>query len=174
LARVCFFDPPHFGKNVLIDCSGSQAKASAFIHRAMVPESAMVEAVMYAAIGFFTASLLTLAIVPLLHARAERLTLQRLEATLPMSLSDVQGERDGLRAEFAMATRRLELKIERITEKCAQAMAKFSRAADLANRLQSENNALRAEVVALKSVRQLAGQQPGRRLFKRAYRKDAA
>jgi len=134
----------------------------------------MVEAVMYAAIGFCAASLLAIGIVPLLHARTERLTMSRLEASLPMSLSEVQAERDLLRAEFAMATRRLELKIEHITDKCAHQMAALGRTADLANRLQIENDAQRAEIVALKGIRPAQQPAPARRMLKRIYPKSAA
>jgi hypothetical protein len=138
----------------------------------------MVEAVMYAAIGFCVASLLALGIVPLLHARVERLTINRLEASLPMSLSEVQAERDLLRAEFAMATRRLELKIEHLTDKCARQMAELGRTADFAHRMQAENEAQKAEIVALKGVRQPVVQQAAHsrqsRLLKRIYPKSAA
>jgi hypothetical protein len=134
----------------------------------------MVEAVMYAAIGFCAASLLALGIVPLLHARTERLTMSRLEASLPMSLSEVQAERDLLRAEFAMATRRLETKIEHITDKCAHQMAALGRTADLANRLQIENDAQRAEIIALKGIRPAQQPAPSRRMLQRIYPKSAA
>ena len=138
----------------------------------------MVETVMYAAIGFCAASLVALGIVPLLHARTERLTMSRLEASMPMSLSEVQAERDLLRAEFAMATRRLELKIEHLTGKCARQMAELGRKADLANRLQIENDAMKVEIVALKGVRQPVARQAAQsrqpRLLRRIYPKSAA
>jgi hypothetical protein len=118
----------------------------------------MVEAVMYAAIGFCAASLLALGIVPMLHARAERLTVNRMESTLPMSLSEVQAERDLLRAEYAMAMRRLELRIEHLTDKCAHQMAELGRNADLIKRLQASRSLREPERSA---------SQP-RRLFKRS------
>jgi hypothetical protein len=120
----------------------------------------MVEAVMFAAIGFFAASLLALGVVPLLHARTERLTLQRLESTMPLSLSEVQAERDGLRAEFAMATRRFELKIEALTDKCARQMAELGRRANLINRLQSANGARAVEIVVRRNLTELATTRP--------------
>jgi hypothetical protein len=151
----------------LIGGAGSQAAALAFTHRVTVPEVAMVEAVMYAAIGFCVASLLVLGIVPLLHARTERLTINRLEASLPMSLSEVQAERDLLRAEYAMAARRLELKIEHLTDKCAHQMAALGRNADLINRLEVERDTQKVEIVALRGSGERSPSQP-RRLFKRS------
>jgi hypothetical protein len=131
----------------------------------------MVEAVMYAAIGFCAASLLALGIVPMLHARTERLTMNRLEASLPMSLSEVQAERDLLRAEYAMATRRLELRIEHLTDTCAHQMAKLGRMANLANKLQIENDAQKVETLALRVSRPAVLPTPaqGPRLFKKAF-----
>lgn len=111
-----------------------------------------VEAMMYAAIGFLSASLLALGIVPLLHARAERLTVSRLQASLPLAISEVQAERDLLRAEFAMDMRRLELKIERLADQNARQMAQLGRNADHIRRLQMERDALKVEVVALRGV----------------------
>ena len=138
----------------------------------------MVEAVMYAAIGFCAASLLALGAVPLLHARTERLTVNRLETSLPMSLSEVQAERDLLRAEYAMATRRLELKIEHLTDKCAHKMAELGRTTDVAHRLQIENDAQKVEILALKGVYRPAAPQAAQnrqpRLLKRIYSKNAA
>lgn len=134
----------------------------------------MVEAVMYAAIGFCAASLLALGIVPLLHARTERLTVNRLEASLPMSLSEVQAERDLLRAEYAMATRRLELRIEHLTDKCARQMAELGRTTDFAHRLQIENDAQKVEIASMKGIRPAQQQASSRRLLKRLYPKSAA
>jgi hypothetical protein len=41
-----------------------------------------------------------------------RLTARRLEAVLPESMAEVQTEKDLLRADFAMSTRRLEITVE--------------------------------------------------------------
>ena len=120
----------------------------------------MIETMMYAGIGFLAASLFAVGIVPLLHARAERLTLSRLQERLPLSISDVQAERDLLRAEFAMDMRRLELEVERLTDKSARQMAELGRKTDLVNRLQIESDAQQMEIVALKGLRQLTAGGP--------------
>jgi hypothetical protein len=96
--------------------------------------------------------------------------MNRLEASLPMSLSEVQAERDLLRAEYAMAMRRLELRIEHLTDTCAHQMATLGRNADLINRLQIENDAQKVEMVALRGVSRPAGRPaPAQRphLFKK-------
>ena len=136
----------------------------------------MVEAMMYAAIGFLCASLLPLGIVPLLHARTERLTINELQARLPLAISEVQAERDLLRADFAMQMRRLELKSEALTDKTARQMAALGRNADLITRLQTERDAQKVEIIALRGSRQPAAERPleRRRLFKKVSSKSAA
>ena len=64
---------------------------------------------MYFGIGFLLAALSVLIVVPLVHDRAVRLTMRRLEATIPLSMAELQADKDLQRAEFAMSTRRLEL-----------------------------------------------------------------
>jgi chromosome segregation ATPase len=108
----------------------------------------MIELIMYFAIGFFAAGLSVLVIVPLIHGRAVRLTTRRLEAALPASMAEVRAEKDGLRAEFAMSTRRLEIKIEQLTTNSAGQLAELGRKADAINRLDIERDALRGQLRA--------------------------
>lgn len=65
-------------------------------------------------LGFLLASLCALTILPTVNARAARLARRRIEATLPVSVTEVVAERDHLRAEFAVAQRRLERKAEAV------------------------------------------------------------
>jgi uncharacterized membrane protein YccC len=60
----------------------------------------MIEPVMYIAIGFLVACMLVIGIIPVVHARAVRLTTRRLEAATPMSMAEIPAG-DRLRAEFA-------------------------------------------------------------------------
>jgi len=53
-------------------------------------------------------------IIPLVHNRAARLTVRRLEAATPLSVAEIQADKDQLRAEFAMSTRRLEMNLEQL------------------------------------------------------------
>src|ERR1043166_2211171 len=67
----------------------------------------MVEPIMFFGLGFLAASLLGLIIVPFVHGRAVRLTGRRLEAATPLSMTEIQADKDQLRAEFAMSTRQV-------------------------------------------------------------------
>ncbi len=61
-----------------------------------------------------------LMIVPLVHNRAVRLTTRRLEAATPLSMAEIQADKDQLRAEFAMSARRLEMSVEQLRNKTSQ------------------------------------------------------
>ena len=56
----------------------------------------MVEPIMYLAIGFLVSMLFGLMIVPLVHNRAVRLTTRRLEAATPLSMAEIQADKDQL------------------------------------------------------------------------------
>nr|WP_204262926.1 hypothetical protein [Methylobacterium sp. BTF04] len=64
------------------------------------------------ALGFLAASLCALLLLPAVNARAARLSRRRIEARLPLSVTEVAAEKDYLRAQFAVAQRRLERKVE--------------------------------------------------------------
>jgi hypothetical protein len=49
----------------------------------------MVEQIMYIGIGFLVAGLFVIGIIPLVHARAVRLTIRRLEALTPLSMAEI-------------------------------------------------------------------------------------
>src|SRR5262245_30332802 len=111
----------------------------------------MIEAIMYFGIGFLFASLIGVAVAPLIHDRAVRLTMRRLENSIPQSMAEIQADKDLLRAEFAMSTRRLEIGVEELKEKNTNQLAELSRRGDMINRLKIDREAHKVETVALKS-----------------------
>jgi hypothetical protein len=80
----------------------------------------MIDMAMYAALGFLVASLLALILAAPLWRRAVRLTTRRIEATLPMSVTDIQADKDQLRAEYAIALRRVEVALDKAKDKAAR------------------------------------------------------
>ncbi len=68
----------------------------------------VIQSILAFILGFLVAGLLAILIAPAFRRRVERLTRQRLEATLPMSLNEMQAERDRVRAEYAVEVRRVE------------------------------------------------------------------
>jgi len=87
----------------------------------------MIEAIMYSAIGFLTATLLALVTLPAVWRRAVRLTRRRIEGAIPVSMAEIQADKDQLRAGFAVATRRLELGTETLRARTADQWATITR-----------------------------------------------
>jgi hypothetical protein len=89
----------------------------------------MIESIMYLGIGFLAASISVLAVVPIVHTRAVRLTTRQLADTMPSSVAEIATDKDLLRAEFAMSTRTLEMKVDQLKGKGANQLLELGRAA---------------------------------------------
>jgi hypothetical protein len=92
----------------------------------------MVEPTMFCAMGFFLAALLALPFVPLVHRRAVRLTARRFEDTVPSSVVEMRADRDQLRAQFAVAIRKLEIHVDVLKGKTAAHQTRSQLQRDLA------------------------------------------
>src|ERR1043165_4405291 len=111
----------------------------------------MIEPIMYFGIGFLVAALIGLVIVPLVHGRAVGLTMRRLEAATPLSMAEIQADKDQLRAEFAMSTRRLEMSVETLKGKSTSQLAELGKKNDTINRLKIELGEKAATIFALEA-----------------------
>lgn len=100
----------------------------------------LIENVMYFALGLLVAGLLALIIMPAVWKRAVRLTKRRIEAATPVTLSEFRADKDQLRAEFALSTRRLEMNVEQLRKRLAEQL--------------SDVNQKRADLGALKAERE--------------------
>jgi chromosome segregation ATPase len=120
-------------------------------HRRYGLEDEMIEPIMYFAIGFLVATLLGLVFIPLVHNRAVRLTIRRFEAATPLSLAEIQADKDQLRAEFAMAMRRLEITVEQLKAQTATQLAELGKKTTAINRLKAELSEKSATIFALEA-----------------------
>jgi chromosome segregation ATPase len=111
----------------------------------------MIEPIMYFGIGFLVAALIGLVIIPLVHGRAVRLTMRRLEAATPLSMAEIQADKDQLRAEFAMSTRRLEMSVDQLKNKTTSQLAELGKKGDAINRLKIELGEKTATIFALEA-----------------------
>ena len=111
----------------------------------------MIEPIMYGAIGFLISMLFGLMIVPLVHNRAVRLTTRRLEAATPLSMAEIQADKDQLRAEFAMSARRLEMSVEQLKSKTTSQLAELGKKTDAINRMKIELGEKNATIFALEA-----------------------
>ena len=111
----------------------------------------MVEPIMYLAIGFLISMLLGLMIVPLVHNRAVRLTTNRMEAATPLSMAEIQADKDQLRAEFAMSARRLEMSVDQLKSKTTSQLAELGKKSDAINRMKLELGEKNATIFSLEA-----------------------
>ncbi|MCF6326369.1 MAG: hypothetical protein L3J21_03640 [Devosiaceae bacterium] len=98
----------------------------------------IIENVMYFVLGFMGAGLLSLMIMPSIWRRAIRLTKKRIEAATPMTMSEFRADKDQLRAEFALSTRRLEMNVETLRSRLADQLGEL-------NNMRSDQTMLKSE-----------------------------
>jgi chromosome segregation ATPase len=109
----------------------------------------MIEPIMYFGIGFLAAALIALLFFPLVHNRAVRLTMRRLEAATPLTIAEIRADKDQLRAEFAVASRRLEMNVEQMKAKTTAQLADLGKKTDAINQLKRELGEKTATIFAL-------------------------
>ena len=97
-----------------------------------------IENIMYFALGLLVAGLLALIIMPAVWRRAVRLTKKRIEAATPITMAEFRADKDQLRAEFALSTRRLEMNVEALRRRLSEQLRDI-------NRKRSEVGAIKGE-----------------------------
>ena len=98
----------------------------------------MIQSILFFVLGFLCAAFLALMVAPPLWRRAVRLTRKRIEASVPLSMSEIQADKDRMRAEFAMSTRRLEMSIKSFREKAAAQVVEINRNREELRRIATE------------------------------------
>jgi chromosome segregation ATPase len=101
----------------------------------------VIQSILFFTLGFLCAGFLALMIAPAIWRRAVALTRRRIEASVPLSLTDIQADKDRIRAEFAMSTRRLEMSIKGFREKAAAQVVEINRNREELKRLTAERDA---------------------------------
>jgi chromosome segregation ATPase len=81
---------------------------------------------------------LALALISSVHHRAVRLTQRRLQDAMPVSLTEIQADRDKLRAKFAMSARRLEMTVEQLEAKVTNQRGEIARKSEAIARLKAQ------------------------------------
>jgi chromosome segregation ATPase len=119
----------------------------------------MIEPVMYVGIGILIAGLLVIGAIPLVHGRAVRLTMRRLEAVTPLSMAEIQADKDQLRAEFAMSTRRLEMSVDQLKTKTTSQLAELGKKNEAIGRLKLELGEKTAALFALEAKEKTLSEQ---------------
>jgi len=87
-----------------------------------------IESMMYFGLGFLIASLFALIVLPSVWKRAVRLTKKRIEAATPITMAEFRADKDQLRAEFALTSRRLERNIETLRTRLTEQLSDLNTA----------------------------------------------
>ena len=119
----------------------------------------MAELIMFFALGFLAASLVALVLLSAVWHRAVRLTTKRIEGAIPVSMAEIQADKDQLRAEFAMSTRRLETSVEQLKLKTTEQFAELGRKNDTIRKLKQETEEKSAKVGALEAQERVLRQK---------------
>jgi chromosome segregation ATPase len=98
----------------------------------------MIESIMYFGGGFLVASLLAIILISFVHQRAVRLTHRRLTDSIPVSMAEIQADKDHLRAEFALSSRRLEMSVEQLKAKATAQLTELARKTEAISLLKAE------------------------------------
>ena len=111
----------------------------------------MIEAIMFFSLGFLGAALIALVLLSAVWHRAVRLTTKRIEGAIPVSMVEIQADKDQLRAEFAMSTRRLENSVEQLKFKTTEQLAEIGRKSESVRLLKHEVEEKTARATALEA-----------------------
>jgi chromosome segregation ATPase len=87
----------------------------------------LVQSVLFFVLGFLCAGFLALMVAPAIWRRAVTLTRKRVESSIPLTQTEIQADKDRIRAEYAMTTRRLEISVKALREKTAEQLVEINR-----------------------------------------------
>lgn len=100
----------------------------------------MIQSALFFILGFLVAGFLSLLVAPAIWRRAVSLTRKRVEAAVPMTMDEIQADKDRLRAEFAMEARRLEMGAQAAREKAAEQLIELNRGREELKRISKERD----------------------------------
>jgi chromosome segregation ATPase len=106
----------------------------------------LVQTTLIFLLGFLSSALIAIAVAPAVWQRACELTRKRIEASMPLTLNEVQADIDQHRAEFAIALRKLEIKAKTLQEKLSGQMADAAIHREKTRVLTDERNAQETEL----------------------------
>jgi chromosome segregation ATPase len=112
-----------------------------------------IETAMVFALGFLTAALLSLAFMGAVWRRAVRLTTRRVESAIPLSMAEIKADKDQLRADHALAVRRIEIEAEKLREAANGHVVDIARRNERIRDLGSELDARAARIAGLESAK---------------------
>ena len=100
----------------------------------------MIQSALFFILGFLCAALLAFLVAPAIWRRAVVLTRRRVEAAVPLTMDEIQADKDRLRAEFAMAARKLEMSVKSFKDKAAGQAVEIDRSREELKRIAGERD----------------------------------
>ena len=110
----------------------------------------MIQIALYLSAGFLTAALIALLALPFLTGRAANTAVRKLRAKLPFSTAEMAAEKDQLKAEFAIALRKVEIDLTKQSEKVASQNINIR---ELTEKLNGASKVGKASKLALEEIR---------------------
>ena len=98
----------------------------------------MVQSILFFLLGFLVAGFLVVLVAPAAWRRAGVLTKRRVEAAMPLTTTEIQADKDRLRAEFAVTARRLEMEAKALKDKSNVQFIEINRVRDELKQLAGE------------------------------------
>ena len=119
----------------------------------------MIQSVLFFLFGFLAAGFLVLLVAPAVLRRAGELTRKRMEASLPLSMNELQAEKDRARAESAVAIRRLEVGTKKLKDDMAQLKVDVSRKSQELQVLSDERDGRDETIAVLEEANEALGDE---------------
>jgi chromosome segregation ATPase len=112
-----------------------------------------IETAMVFALGFLMAAILSLALMGAVWRRAVRLTTRRVENAVPLSMAEIKADKDQLRAEYALAVRRVEIEAEKLRDTANGHVTEIARRNERIRDLNGELDARAARIHGLEGAK---------------------
>ena len=110
----------------------------------------MIQIALYVSAGFLAAALIALLALPFLTGRAANTAVRKLRAKLPFTTAEMTAEKDQLKAEFAIALRKIEIDLTKQSEKVATQNIEIR---TLTEKLNGASKVSKASKLALEEIR---------------------
>lgn len=110
----------------------------------------MIEIALFSAAGFLVAALIALFALPFLTGQAAKAAVQKVRANMPFSAVEISAEKDQLRAEHAVALRKLEIQIEKQAVKISAQNIELN---EINEKFSAANQISKAGKLALEEIR---------------------
>lgn len=110
----------------------------------------MIEIALFSTAGFLAAALIALLALPFLTGQASRSAVHKMRENMPFTAAEMSADKDQLRAEHAVALRKLEMKIDKQAEKISAQNIELN---EFNEKISAANKITKAGKLALEEIR---------------------